>query len=167
MKSYKYRIRPTAAPQHTPAGLSRTGSTEVLSGTVQGKTASDLEERMAKAFDKLKIGYEFRARISSLAMGERKLTKIVANLPGEIEIDHLLFSDQVVPVMIDGEISHFMTPYQRLEDEERTNSVNEFGKSLGWREVVRVPFTEIKTQDEADSVARRIINGVYFPTGVR
>lgn len=164
---FKYKIKKTLPPEYTPDGLQRIGSTEVLTGVVQGKSASDLEERMCRAWDKLKVGYWFRERISSLALGERRLTQAMANLPGELEIDQLVDLNPITPVMEDGEISHFMTPYQRLQDEERTAAINDFGRKLGWREVVRIPFTEIKTQEEADGVARRIQNGTYIPTGAR
>ena len=166
-KTFKYPVRRTRRPEYTSEGVGRTGSAENLVGVIQGKTASDIEERMAKAFDKLEINYEFRARISSLALGERKLTKAMANLPGELEIDHLIDAGQVIPVMIDGEIAHFMTRHQADQDKEKTALVNEFGRGLGWHEVIRIPFTEIKSQEEADSVARRIANGTYIPTGVR
>jgi hypothetical protein len=162
IKPFKYRIRREARNDYSPSGISRTGSREVLSGIVQGKKASDIEERMARAFDRLETPYEFRARISSLAAGDRRLTKELLNLPGEIEIDYLVFSGQVTPVMVDGEISHFMTQAQKLEDEENTASVNEFGAALGWHEVVRVPFTEIETQEGAELVARKIVGGLYL-----
>lgn len=166
-KVFKYPVRRSRRPEYTSEGVGRTGAAENLVGVVQGKTASDLEERMSKAFDKLDINYEFRARISSLALGERKLTKAMSNLPGELEIDHLIDAGQVIPIMEDGDISHFQTPYQRIQDIEKTALINEFGRGLGWHEVIRIPFTEIKSQEEADSVARRIANGTYIPTGAR
>jgi hypothetical protein len=166
-KPFKYNVRRTLSPEYTSEGVSRVGSTEQLVGSVQGKTASDLEERMSRAFDKLSINYEFRARISSLALGDRRLTQARSNLPGELEIDHLIDAGQVIPILVQGEIAHFMTPSQRLMDKEKQSLINEFGKSQGWHEVIEIPFTEIKSQEEADSVARRIANGTYIPTGVR
>jgi hypothetical protein len=165
-KPFKYVHRPIGRPEYHPDGINRVGSTETLVGTVQGKPASDLEERMARALDKLKVGYEFRARITSQALGQRRLTLAHANLPGEVEIDHLVEADQTIPILVQGEISHFMTPYQKLVDTDKQASINEFGQALGWHEVIAIPFTELKTQDEADSVARRIVAGVYVPTGV-
>ena len=164
MKIYKYKSRPIKQEDILPSGTRRQGAAENITGSVQNKTASDLEERMARAFDKINISYEFRARISSLAIGERRLISQGANLPGELEIDHLVVADQVIPVLVDGQISHFMSPYQRLEDEARTDAINSFGRASGWHEVVRVPFTELGNQEAADLVARRIANGVYIPT---
>jgi hypothetical protein len=166
MLPFKYDIRQIKRPHYSPQGVNRIGSTEQLTGTIQGKPASDLEERVGKALEKLNINYEFRARISSLALGTRRLTMAHANMPGEIEIDHLIDNGgQMIPILIDGEIAHFMTLYQKLSDAEKTEGINAFGKVLGWHEVVRIPFTELKTQEEADHVVRRIVGGVYIATG--
>lgn len=162
-KVFKYSNVSIKIPEYHPSGASRVGVKESLTGTIQGKSASDIEERMSRAFDKLKIPYEFRARISSGAVGTQKLTKATKNIVGELEIDHLIDIGQIVPVLVDGEISHYMTPYQKLVDEEKTTAINEFGRSVGWSKVLRVPFTELENQEEADSVARRIYNGTYIP----
>ncbi len=68
MLPFKYDVRQIIRPHYSPQGISRVGSQEQLTGTIQGKTASDLEERVGKALEKLNINYEFRARISSLAL---------------------------------------------------------------------------------------------------
>ena len=166
LKPFKYKTRRIGIPEYHN-GVNRIGIAETLVGTVQGKSASDLEERMSRAFDKMKVPYEFRARISSSAMGTQRLTKAISNLPGELEIDHLVNDGVIIPVQIDGEISHFMTPFQKLQDEEKTDAINEFGQVMGWHEVIRVPYVELKTQEDADDVARRILNGFYIPTHVK
>ena len=166
IKPFKYRIRGEARPEYSPSGVNRVGQAETLTGRIQGKAASDIEERMARAFDKLKIQYEFRARITSTAVGAQRLTSTMANLPGELEIDHLLYTEQITPVLIDGEIAHFMTQYQRIQDIAKTALINAYGEGQGWHPVIRVPFTEIRSQEAADSVARRILFGSYFPQNV-
>ncbi len=160
-KPFRYSRRHPGRPEF-PNGstLQRTGSQEVLTGYIDGQKASDLEERFSNALNKFRVGAEFRVRVSALMGG---LTKAHANLPGEAEIDFLVSAGRIIPVMIDGEIAHFMTPYQRQQDEEKTNAVNEFGANQGWHEVIRVPFTELRDQAAADNVVKRIIDGSYVP----
>lgn len=161
-KIFKYTGRSLHAPEYHFDGLGRVGVRESLIGMVQGKKASDLEERMSKSWDKLKVNYEFRARISSQAAGVQHITKAVRNIAGELEVDHLIDIGQIVPVLIDGEISHYMTPYQQDQDALRTDAIDTFGRQMGWHEAIRVPFTELRTQEASDSVARRIYNGTYI-----
>ncbi len=156
-KPYQYRNRRIAPPEYNRQNVIRAGEQEVLSGTVQGMDASDIEERFARGLDRLEIPFEFRARITSDALGERQLTREFANVRGEIEIDMLCYSDgRATPVMVDGQISHYMTPAQAEEDRIKTNVVNEFGTRLGWREAVRVPFWKLVNQDMADRTVRDI-----------
>ena len=162
MKPFKYKTRRIARADYRQDGISRTGSGEQLSGNVQGQKASDLEERMARALDKMQVAYEFRARISSSAAGAQRLTSVKANIAGELEIDHLIENGgQVIPVLVDGEISHFMTQHQRVQDEINTDMINEYGTSMGWSPAVHVPYTELRTQEDADRVARRIVDGLH------
>lgn len=166
MKPYKYRNIPIARPEFNIHGVSRVGVKEQLTGQIQGQKASDLEERQANSFDALKVGYTFRARITSQISGSRRLTKTFANMPGEVEIDLLLDYSPVIPVFIDGQISHFMTFWQRVEDEEKQRVVDDFGASMGWAKSVRVPFTDIQTKEMSDAVAKRILDGTYIPSYV-
>lgn len=164
MKPYKYRNPRIAVPDFDVQGISRVGHKEVLTGMINGEKASDLEERQYKSFRKLGVDSEFRQRISSLLNGSRRLQSVMTNLPGEVEIDLLLDYSPVIPVFIDGQISHFMSPWQRDKDREKAAVVTEFGKELGWRESVRVPFVDILTEEASDRVARRILDGTYLPT---
>lgn len=158
-KPYKYRVRSPGVPDYSGgASLNRVGEKEVFTGVVQGKKASDLEERFARSLEKNGIGFEFRVRISSMIAGARRLTKVFANLPGEVEIDALVQHDRTIPVMIDGFIGHMMAPWQQERDQEKTAIVNDFGKQFGWQEVVRIPFTELETQTLSDWAARKLLS---------
>lgn len=159
IKPYKYRNRPTLAPElNTGKSLIRTGTKEVFAGVIQGKKASDLEERFARAMDKLGIEYQFRVRISSLAAGtKRKLSTAFTNLPGEVEIDMLAeHHGRGVPIMIDGFIGHHRAPWQADVDREKKNIVDDFGKQYGWQETIRIPFYHLETQELADRKAKEI-----------
>jgi very-short-patch-repair endonuclease len=159
MKPYKYRLRKVAPPDydygHT---VLRVGNQEVLNGVVQGMKASDLEERVAKALDKLEAEYEFRARITSAALGEQELTRQFENVRGEVEIDFLVDRGQVTPVFVDGQISHHFTPYQAEQDKAKTDITNEFGTRFGWREAVRIPFWTLIDQEMTDRTVRNLFN---------
>ena len=133
-KPFKYHVRPVAPPDlHLGPHVIRTGEHEQLTGIVQGMKASDLEERWSRAIEKLNVNYEFRVRISSIATGAKQhLQRKFTNVEGEVEIDHLCdFYGRVTPIMIDGMISHFMTPYQADSDRLKKDIVDEFGKSYG------------------------------------
>lgn len=164
MKPYKYQNPRIARPDFTVQGVSRVGSMEQLTGFINGEKASDLEERMNNSFTALKVSSTFRQRISSLLSGSRRLQSAMTNLPGEVEIDLLLDHQPVIPVFIDGQISHFMSPWQRDKDIEKAAVVDEFGASMGWAHSVRVPFVDILTPEASDRVARRILEGTYQPT---
>ena len=164
VKPYKYRNPRIARPDFDVQGVTRVGHKEVLTGMINGEKASDLEERQYKSFRKLGVDAQFRARISSLLSGSRRLTSTMRNLPGEVEIDLLLDYSPVIPIFIDGQISHFMSPWQRVKDAEKAAIVTEFGSGLGWRESIRVPFVDIMTEEDSDRVAKKILDGTYQPT---
>ena len=156
MKTYQYRIRPVGTVDFNYGyTVLRAGSQERLTGQVQGMKASDLEERVGKALDKLGIDFSFRVRITSEALGAQKLTHQFANVRGEVEIDMLCdVGGQSVPVFVDGEISHFFTPYQADMDKVKTDVTDEFGKQFDWRESIRLPFWKLIDQDMADRTVR-------------
>lgn len=164
--TFAYKNPSLAPPDFTPQGFIRQTSQEQFSGSVQGLKASDLEERFSHSWDKLSVGYDFRQRISPLMYGTRQFERKFTNLPGELEIDFLTYLEQVTPVLVDGEISHFYTPQQKLVDIEKTAAINDFGKSQGWAEAVRVPFVDIWTPEQSDATALRIIQHTYVPTYV-
>lgn len=157
-KPYQYRNRQIAPPEFQGGqAVIRTGNEEVLSGEIQGYKASDIEERTARALDRLEIPYQFRARITSDVLGERRLTREFANVRGEIEIDMLCDREGlVVPIFVDGQISHYWTPAQAEGDKIKTAATNEFGQRLGWHEAVRIPFWQLTDQDTADRTVREI-----------
>lgn len=158
IKPFQYRNRNIGPLEYDhPQSISRTGTQEVLSGVVQGMDASDIEERTARALYKIEIPFDFRARISSDALGQRRLTREFANIKGEVEIDMLCEKDgAVTPIFVDGEISHYFTPAQAEADRIKTNVANEFGRRFGWKEAVRIPFWKLTTQDMADKTIRDI-----------
>jgi hypothetical protein len=154
---YQYDIKDIKVPEpNIGKAPYRTGIAEVLSGTIQNKTASDLEERFSRSMNKLEVEYLFRARITTPYTSDRRLTRILASLPGELEVDFLAKQAMIYPIMIDGEIAHFKTKWQADLDAEKEYNINQFGKLFGWHEAVRIPFWELKTQDLSDRKAREV-----------
>ena len=129
---------------------------EVLTGVVQNKTASDIEERSARAIDKIPDwSYTFLVRISPLT---GQLTETFRNLPGEYEIDFLCErGDELFPILIDGEVSHFLALWQKVQDEIREATINSVLKKYGARPVARVPYYELDTQSRADRYFRTLL----------
>lgn len=157
-KPFKYRSRKVLPPEMKSQGIMRGASPkEQFVGQIQGNKASDLEERWQRGLDKLEAGYQFRVRITSQALGNQKLTRTFANVSGEVEIDFLVeIRGQTTPIFIDGQIGHYFTPYQAEEDRLKTEITDEFGRQMGWRPSVRIPFWEIKNQDDADRRTREL-----------
>jgi len=155
MKIYRYKSRAIQAPNYNQSkSVQRIGIEEVLTGLVQGQSASDLEERWARSMDRLGVQYDFRVRLSPLVAGTRRIGVAAQNAPGEIEIDFLAYHNgDTVPVQIDGEIAHFMTPAQAEADKEKTEAINATMEQVGAKELTRIPFTEILTKEMADRKA--------------
>jgi hypothetical protein len=158
-KPYKYRSKPIAAPEYnTSENVQRIGNQEVLSGQINGMKASDLEERVYRSLTKLEIPSEFRARVTSDALGQRRLTSEFANIRGEVEIDFLAErTGQTFPIFVDGEIGHFFTPYQAEQDKLKADIVNEFGSQFGWHEAIRIPFWKLIDQEMTDRTVRDLL----------
>lgn len=154
---YKYRVRPTRKPDIPTGSSIFRGATEheVFVGQIQGEKSSDIEERFQRGLDKLELNYDFRVRVTSAALGIQKLTHVFANVEGEAEIDFLVEArGETTPIMIDGQIGHFFTPYQADHDRQKTIVVDNFGKTQNWRPTVRVPFWQLIDQNYADRTVR-------------
>lgn len=129
---------------------------EQLTGQVQGKKASDIEERSARAMDKIQDwNYTFLVRISPLT---GRLTQTFRNLAGEYELDFIAQrGNETLPILIDGEVSHFLAQWQKVQDEEREAVINSVLEKYGARPAVRVPFWELDTQNRADIYFRELL----------
>lgn len=134
---------------------------EPLAGTVQGKKASDIEERWARACSKLPDwSYSFRIRINPLS---GQLTEVMMNLPGELEIDFLMQrGSTILPILIQGEIGHFYTAWQATTDEMKQAGINNALRAYSAQPALPVPRTKdelwrLSKQEYADALAREIL----------
>jgi hypothetical protein len=138
---------------------------EVLTGWVQGKKASDIEERTARALSKLPLDFTFQMRINAL-MG---VTETKMNLPGEVEIDFLVqYMGTLYPINVQGEISHFFASWQQVRDAKKKIIIDAALRAYNAHELIVVPYTKLVTQETADSFYRYgVINGwptAYYQT---
>ena len=129
---------------------------ENLTGVVQDKDASDIEERGARAVDKIPDwSYTFRIRISPLT---GQLTEYFQNIAGEYEIDLLCQrGKQMKPILIDGEVSHFLASWQKVQDEQREAVINKALKKYGADPVVRIEYWKMADQRIADITMREVL----------
>jgi hypothetical protein len=135
---------------------------EVLTHKVNGKKASDMEERFARAVYKLgDWQYEFRYRISPLS---HRVSEVIRNLPGELEIDFICVrGGTVVPVLVQGEIGHFYAAWQQAFDEAKEAAINEAMRAYHAAPVIKVPenkhdLYKLSTQAFADKTVRDVLS---------
>ena len=122
------------------------GEGEALTGSVQGKEASDLEERFARALDKRGYSYNFEYPILS-AVG----------VPGEEnQIDFVVQHEGVHPIEVDGFFVH-KSASQKAHDKVRDAILDDQLANQGWERIVRVPGDNLQTQDDADEVVRELL----------
>lgn len=137
---------------------------EGLTGKVMGMSASDLEERTARAIVKVPDwGFLFRQRLSPLT---HQLSGRLTNIAGEIEIDFICTKGSLIqPIMIQGEYSHFKAPWQEEEDLIKIEAVDMFLKAYNAKPTLRVPdrkedLYKLTTQDWADKTIRDILESL-------
>lgn len=145
--TFRYKTKKKRAAKEPKAVYPQpVAEVEVLTGKVQNKDATDIEERMARALDKQGIDYEFQA--SYIAQ---------MSLPGEVRLDFLVFSDGLYyPIQCDGAYAH-KSASQKARDRDRDAVLNKRLSGLT-QPVVRVPSNEylfdLQDQDNADSFVR-------------
>jgi len=118
---------------------------EGLTGMVQDKPASDIEERFARSLDKFGIQYDFQ--VSYLAP---------RNMTGEYRLDFLVYVDgEQLPVAVDGEYSH-KTESQKRKDVWKDDQFNK-EKAGQFLPVKRVTYLDLDTQELADEYVKEQI----------
>ncbi len=97
VRAFHYKVPPTPPPQPLDRAQPERNA-EQLDRVVQGKRASDIEERFARALD-------HNERVEGYDFIVHELTG--ANLPGEAQLDFLVRSGgEQFAVQIDGEFAH-------------------------------------------------------------
>lgn len=152
---FKQQPRPPLQPVNRVQGAK---DEEHLDQVVQGKAASDIEERWARALDK-------RDRVESYEFIVHEITG--ANLPGEAQLDFLVYSGgQAFAVQIDGDFAH------RSAEQKANDAIQDARLSEAMRGqlappypaagvvanglIARVPGHLLETQAAADALAQEM-----------
>lgn len=117
---------------------------EQLTGYINGMDASDIEERFARALDRLGISYDFRV-------------PMVAGrwMPGEVEVDFMVFDGgQYQPIQIDGMFAHKASA-QKATDSAKDAILNEYLKGTA-APVQRIDGDVLETQEETDRLVKEL-----------
>jgi hypothetical protein len=140
MKVFEWRKRGRKRPE--PTGLTIPIEQEGLTGFVQGYPASDIEERMFKAFLFNRVDYNDIEFQPSYVMGR--------NLPGEIRPDFAIFIGLAQLWFADGDYWH-KNAQQKLKD--KWNDSILFQRLEGRAEYpIRIPGEDLVDQDTANRV---------------
>jgi hypothetical protein len=139
MKVARQIVRPII-----PTPPIKTDEENPLTGLVQGKDASDIEEVYARALKAAGHQFTFDFRIR---------TTIKSPAPAN-QIDFLVYVGLTYAVEIDGEFTH-KGASKRMQDEVRDIFVNEALKKKNIQPIQRVKYYDLLTQEHANSFVRR------------
>jgi len=146
--AFKYKI-PRANHGRLPYGqISNNVPRETLSGAINGKKASDIEERFFRALsnDPRIGGVEFRVPVIS-----------ARNLPGQLEVDFMFTAGaQTLAIQVDGEYAH-KTTTQKQQDAQKDVLANNYLRKFGVMPIQRIDGDYLATQEEANSIVRDLL----------
>jgi len=118
---------------------------EVLTGYVKGRQASDIEERFARALYNTGKDFDFQQEFMT-----------PHSIPGqEKEIDFVVRVGQPQPIELDGMFAH-KSAEQRANDVVRDAILNETLEKYGYLPIIRIPGTELETQEDTLAVVEEI-----------
>ncbi len=151
---------------------------EMLSGKVQGKKASDIEERSAISINRSGYAFNFRARLVPVIQQPEHKTKIqqrfspeeeraqvlydivtyLISVPGVLEVDFLVFwRGCLLPILVDGEYAHFKSPAQVNEDKAKEDAITIALSAYNAMPILRVKFDQLQTQEDSDTYYKRAL----------
>lgn len=126
---------------------------EGLTGVVNGRTASALEERFARALDKNKNIQKWWFNV---------LVQTRFQIPGQYnQVDFFVWmSDILFPIEVDGTFVH-KSAEQKNKDRERDAVLNPIirERNPGAQNILRIPGYLLEDQESADQVVREIFYG--------
>ena len=144
-RPYQYEEESVLRPEgvNRLPGLKMIDDPNPLMRVVQGKRASDLEERFARALYKADLPFEFQVWIWVRG--------------GHKRLDFLVHHGLIYPVEVDGVIAH-RTSAQQGNDIVREALLNEAFLRRGWMALRRVSWRQLDTQSAADRVVRELFS---------
>lgn len=145
--TFKYKI-PRKDNNHLPFGKpQQQRGDEFLTGVVNGQKASDIEERFARALNRVKKGFVFRMPIIS-----------PRNMLGQLELDFLVIDEpHYYPVQIDGAYAHKAESKQQ-EDQKKDILIQAFlKKEYNAMPIKRIKGIDLETQEEANLQVQELL----------
>jgi hypothetical protein len=119
-----------------------------LTGWVQGRRASDLEERFARALIQAGLSFTFQEQVTLAGM-----------IPGqEKRVDFMVLCGMPCPVEIDGPIAH-QTAGQKGADLVREILLNHAFLRRGIQQIRRVKWWRLESQQMANRQVREMFGG--------
>jgi hypothetical protein len=144
-----YRYSKFRMPRYNgkPPKSNELRETEVLTGKINDRDASDLEERFANALNDNPNVDTFEYQPSYIAYRD---------MPGEIRPDFVVYSSGMLhPIFVDGAFVH-MSAEQKGKDAENDIILNERLSGSGAFPVRHVKEEDLMTQEDANKTAREI-----------
>ena len=147
-KPYKYKVpRSGGGMSHSPLNRpKKLVENEGLTGIVNGETATDIEERFARALWK-------NQRVESFDFQNSYFSG--RNLPGEVRPDFIVYSGTSFPVQIDGAFAH-RTAEQKASDRAKDAMLDGLLGPLGAAKTQRIEGDKLETQDDADRLVQEM-----------
>lgn len=147
-KVYQYRIplavKKTVRLNRLPP-LALEVDPQPLSGRLQGKKATDIEERVGRALSRLRLPFRFQV-----------LLPVPGSLPGRGKrLDFLIQNGWQQPLEVDGPRWH-ITSAQLGQDRLREALLNQVFRRIGWRPLKRLKWWQLQDQASADRAVRAL-----------
>jgi hypothetical protein len=151
MDRYEYLIPDRPQPPTTLNRLEQTGIIKdpvPLTGCVQGKKASDIEERFARGLKRCGLQFVFQARVN-----------MAGNIPGQEKLVDFIVEEGIrYPIEIDGPIAH-RTAGQKGKDLIREILLNHTFLRRGIMPIRRVKWWQLETQTLANRLVSEMFGG--------
>lgn len=142
--AHRYKLPPKPYEEKRLNRISPELDAEILTGQVQGKKASDIEERFAKSLYKRKMGFEFQV---SFFAG--------LNMPGEVRLDILIVDTFIQPINLDGSFAH-KTAAQKEKDIFNDARLDSHLAGTGALPTIRIDGELLQTQIDSDRQLREV-----------
>ena len=140
-----YKVKSIPWESDTNNRIEPKSEPEILVGVVQGKRATDIEERFAKSLYKRKLDFIFQV---SFFAGQ--------NMPGELRLDFMIDDIFKQPVQIDGEFAH-KSAAQKAKDTFNDARLDSHLSGQNALPTIRIDGENLQTQEDSDFELSKII----------
>jgi len=150
-KAFQYKIQKPIQHQRPERDFQRAASGEELTGYVDGKKASDIEERwyrMTIMFIQQNRLLDYRFQPSYIAG---------RNMPGEVRVDYVWEIPPSLPIFLDGNFAH-KSAEQIQRDKDQLDALNEHLSGIALP-AVRIPGDLLKRMDDVIMIGNRVLAG--------